>query len=163
MGCSLLMGSLLVSNAWAEKRDRDQPIEILADEGSLDQAKQETIFTGNVEITQGSLRMDAAKVTVNRYEDGTQKMKATGSPVHFKQKLEGKNEWVKGRGNTVTYDSKTGQVVLTSNARVEREGDVVNGDVITYNTNTEVYTAKRGNTKGRVSVVLQPSTTGGKK
>jgi lipopolysaccharide export system protein LptA len=158
----LLASSLLSTNAWAEKRDRDQPIGVVADEGSLDQTKQETIFTGNVEVTQGTLKMTAQRVQVNRFENGTQKMKATGSPVHFQQKLEGKNEWVRGRGNTVTYDSASGQVILATNARVERDGDVVTGDTITYNTHTEVYTAKRGASKGRVSVVLQPSTTGKK-
>ncbi len=161
---ALMMGSLLcASSAMAENADRQKPIEIVADEGSLDQSKQETVFTGNVEVVQGTLKMTAARVQVNRLADGSQKMKATGSPVHFKQKLEGKPEWVKGQGNTVTYDSGSGQVVLTGNARVEREGDVVIGDVITYNTHTEIYNAKKGATKGRVSVVLQPSSTGGKK
>ena len=154
--------------AFALKSDNQQPIQIEADQGVLDQANQTTTFSGNVIIKQGTLNINATTVTVSRNDKGEQTMKANGSPVRFSQTLDDNKGVVKGRGNQVDYASATGVVVLTGNARIERGGDVAEGAVITYNTRTEVYTiagsAKSGGTKsaaksGRVSVVIQPSTT----
>ena len=105
--------------AYALQSDSKQPIQIEADQGSLDQNNQSTTFTGNVIIKQGTLNIRAGSVNVSRNDKGEPFMKASGSPV------------------------------------------------ITYNTKTEVYTingssksgAKSAAKSGRVSVVIQPSST----
>lgn len=156
----LLSGSL---NAYALESDRHQPIAIEADQGSLDQKNQVTTFSGNVIIKQGTLNIRAANVRVSQDKSGNQTMNATGSPVKFSQQLENKGT-VEGQGSNVEYASATGLVKLTGNAKVQRGGDVVQGEVITYNMRTEVYNvlggkaagAKKG---GRISVVIQPTTT----
>lgn len=94
-------------------------------------------------------------------------MRAEGSPVRFNQTLDGGKGTVRGQANNVTYSSAGSTVVLTGNAKVQRGGDVAEGAVITYNTKTEVYTingstksgAKSASKTGRVSVVIQPSST----
>ena len=71
------------------------------------------------------------------------------------------------QANNAEYSSATGIVKLTGNAKVQRGGDVAQGAVITYNMRTEVYniigsgksSAKAGTKSGRVSVVIQPSST----
>lgn len=145
----------------AENADRNKPIEITADNGTLDQQTQVTVWTGNVVVVQGTLKFNADQITVHRTPAGDQTMVATGKPVAFRQKLEGKPQFINGRASKVDYDSKTNTVVLTGNAQVEREGDIVKGSVITYNTATEFYRVDGGAGKkpGRVTVVLQPSTT----
>ncbi|MBP6115897.1 MAG: lipopolysaccharide transport periplasmic protein LptA [Neisseriaceae bacterium] len=160
----LAAGALLLAAGpvWAERADRDKPINIEADNGMLDQANQLTVFTGNVLIVQGTLRITGAEVSVKQDTQGNQNMISKGSPTTMRQKLDDKNEYVTGQANQITYDSKTGIAVLTGNALVTREGDRVKGHVITYNTNTEIYTVKGatgGKQRGRVSVILQPSTT----
>lgn len=153
----------LTSPAWALESDQNQPIEIQADNGTLDQLKQVTVFTGNVIVNQGTIDIRAARIEVVRTPDGNQLMTATGSPVKFKQQLDDNKGWVNGNAQKVTYQSATGLVTLIEKARVQRDGDVVTGNTITYNTKTEIYTAA-GNkaasgTGRRVTVVLQPSTT----
>ena len=59
-------------------------------------------------------------------------------------------------------------VKLSGNAKVTRGGDKAEGAVITYNTRTEVYTVSGSKAAGgkpgkRVNIVIQPSSTGGKK
>jgi lipopolysaccharide transport periplasmic protein lptA len=106
-------------------------------------------------------------VTVSRNDKSEQLMKATGSPVKFSQELDGGKGVVNGQANTVTYSSAASLVTLTGNAKVQRGGDVAEGAVITYNTKTEVYTingsaksgVKSAAKSGRVSVVIQPSST----
>ncbi|MCF2988401.1 lipopolysaccharide transport periplasmic protein LptA [Neisseria gonorrhoeae] len=151
------------SPAFALQSDSRRPIQIEADQGSLDQANQSTTFSGNVIIRQGTLNISASRVNVTRGES----VRAEGSPVRFSQTLDGGKGTVRGQANNVTYSSAGSTVVLTGNAKVQRGGDVAEGAVITYNTKTEVYTingstksgAKSASKTGRVSVVIQPSST----
>lgn len=158
--------------AFALESDSRQPIQIEADQGSLDQANQVTTFSGNVIIKQGSINIRAGSVKVSRNDKGQQFMTASGSPVKFSQTLDGNKGTVHGQANKVDYTSASSVVTLTGNAKVTRGGDVAQGSVITYNTKTEVYTilgskasgGKASSTKsGRVSVVIQPSSTSGRK
>ncbi|EGV35029.1 lipopolysaccharide transport periplasmic protein LptA [Neisseria weaveri] len=158
----LIMAS--VQFAYALESDRKQPIEIEADQGSLDQNNQVTVFSGNVVIKQGSLNIRAGSVRVSRNDKGDQLMSAEGSPVRFGQTLDNGKGTVKGQANKVEYASATGIVKLQGNAKVERGGDKAEGASITYNTRTEVYTvsgSKAAGMKGgkRVTVVIQPVST----
>lgn len=151
------------SNVYALESDRQQPISIEADQGSLDQKNQVTTFSGNVIIKQGSLNIRAANVRVSQDKKGNQTMNATGTPVKFSQQLENKGT-VEGQGNNVEYESATGLVKLMGRAKVQRGGDVVQGETITYNMRTEVYNVLGGNVTGtkkggRISVIIQPTTS----
>lgn len=163
--CGLLAVSL---QAHALESDRKQPIEIEADQGELDQKNQSTTFSGNVVIKQGTLNIRAASVNVVRSADGQQTMKASGSPVRFSQTLDGGKGTVNGEANQVEYSSASNVVKLSGNAKVTRGGDKAEGAVITYNTRTEVYTVSGSKAAGgkpgkRANIVIQPSSTGGKK
>ncbi|MDO5072977.1 MAG: lipopolysaccharide transport periplasmic protein LptA [Neisseria animaloris] len=151
--------------AYALESDRKQPIQIEADQGSLDQANQVTTFSGNVIIKQGSLNIRAASVRVSRNDKGEQFMSASGSPVRFGQTLDGGKGTVNGQANQVEFSSATGIVKLTGNAKVQRGGDLAEGASIVYNTRTEVYTVNgskgsKGKAGKRVTVVIQPGSTG---
>lgn len=156
---ALLLSAALPA-ALAEKADSSKPIEVSADSASLDQKQGINVFEGNVVITQGTLNLRAQKTVATRdSSSGRQKLLASGSPVFFRQKLDGKNEYVEGRGNRVDYDSANNTVVLTGKAQVVRGKDVVNGEQITYNTVTEVYQVQgqsASNSNGRVTIILQP-------
>lgn len=149
---------------WALESDRNQPIAIEADQGSLDQNSQTTTFTGNVKLRQGTMYVNAARVVAHKDTAGNQIINASGSPVTFGQQLE-KKGLVKGQGNHVHYESVSGIVTLTGNAKVQRGGDMASGQTIVYNTRTEVYTVNSAQ-KGRVHVIIQPQNkkqTSGKK
>lgn len=150
------------ASAFALESDRSKPIEIEADEGSLDQANQVTMFSGNVVIKQGTLNIRAGSVRVSRDSKGQQLMKASGSPVRFSQTLDGNKGTVNGQASNVEYSSASGIVKLTGNAKVQRGGDRAEGASITYNTRTEVYNVSGskgavGRAGKRVTVVIQPT------
>lgn len=149
----LLAGSHF--SAWALESDRNQPIAIEADQGSLDQKNQTTVFTGNVKMRQGTMYMNADRVTAHKDNAGNQTIIATGHVSTFGQQLE-KDGMVTGQGNRVHYDSSTGIVTITGNAQVNRGGDMTRGSEIVYNTRTEVYTVKSGGQQNRVHVLIQP-------
>lgn len=151
----------------AAEADRKQPVEIEADSASFVQENKRTEFSGNVLVTQGSLKITASNVIAERNDKDEQFITATGAPVRFQQNLDEKRkdgtpQLVKGHANKITFDHAKSTVILSGNAMIDREGDTVSGSTISYNTKTAVYTVKGGKGSGRVSVVLQPSTVGGK-
>lgn len=156
-----LLLSAITPAALAEKADSSKPIEVNADSAALDQKQGINVFEGNVIVNQGTLSLRADKTVATRDAGGRQKLVATGSPVQFRQKLDGQREYVDGRAARVDYDSASNTVVLTGKAVVTRGKDMVSGDVISYNTVTEVYQVKGQGAsstapKGRVTIILQP-------
>lgn len=163
----LLLASLALaaaSFAHAEQADRTKPLEITSDNGcTMDQIKGVSTCEGNVVVIQGTLRLNGDKVVASQDKQGNQTLVATGRIVTFRQKMDGKNEWVEGQSSRLDYSSAANLAVLTGNARVKREGDLVVGNVITYNTQNETYQVTGGTAtgpnKGRVTVILQPKNT----
>ena len=160
---SLLMLGLAFSlNAFAEAADRNQPIELEADSLSVNDAKKTSTYTGNVILTQGSLVIHAQKLIVREDEQGFQHSTSTGNPTTFKQKLEGKTEYMEGSAQRIEYDGRMDKVQLYTRASVKRGDDVVRGDYISYDANAE-YAEVIGGVKsesnpgsGRVKAIIQP-------
>lgn len=163
---SLLLTLLLVTSgaAWAEKADRDKPIELEADALTSNDAKKTSTYTGNVVLTQGTLVIRADKLVVREDEAGFQHSSALGNPTTFKQKREGTNEFIEGSAQRIEYDGHMDKVQLYTKAWVKRGEDIVRGDYIMYDTNAEYAEVIGGggqagtpeNPKGRVRAVIQP-------
>ncbi|KAF0814613.1 Lipopolysaccharide export system protein LptA [Andreprevotia sp. IGB-42] len=146
----------LASMAHAEQGDRDKPMRIESDQGMVEQKKLTRTATGNVIVTQGTMTLRSARLISREDAQGNQSMTGNGSPVHFRQKLDS-GEWIDAEALRFEYDGASGTLKLLDKAWVKRGKDEVFGDVITYNTNTEVYEAlgnKEGS--GRVNITFQP-------
>ena len=150
-------------HALAESADRNQPIELEADTVTVNDAKKISTYTGKVILTQGSLVIHADKLIVHEDEQGFQHSTSTGNPSTFKQKLEGKNEYMEGSAQRIEYDGRMDKVQLYTRASVKRGEDIVHGDYISYDANAE-YAEVLGGTKsesggpssGRVKAIIQP-------
>lgn len=158
-----LLGILsLPSLVWAEAADRDKPIELEADTVTVNDAKKTSTYTGNVILTQGTLVIHADKLVVREDKDGFQHSTSTGNPTTFKQKREGKDEYMEGSAQRIEYDGRMDKVQLYTRAWVKRGEDIVHGDYISYDANAE-YAEVIGGTKsatggssGRVKAIIQP-------
>ncbi len=157
--CSICISS----NAFAEAADRNKPIELEADSVIVDDAKKISTYLGNVILTQGTLVIRAAKLVVREDKNGFQHSTSTGSPTTFKQKREGKNEYMTGSGKRIEYDGRMDKVQLYTNAWVKRGEDIVYGDYISYDANAEYAEVLGGNksesagpSSGRVRAIIQP-------
>jgi lipopolysaccharide export system protein LptA len=148
----------------AERADRDKPVNLEADRVDLDDAKKEAVFVGAVTLTQGTLTIKADKIIVKQDAEGFQYGIAYGNPAHFRQKREGYDEYIEGFSERLEYDGKADKMQMFTNARIQRGGDEVRGDYISYNAVTEFFqvigggksTATNGNPQGRVRAVIQP-------
>lgn len=157
-------GILGAHSAYAERADRAKPVNIEADRLSLDDIKKESVFEGNVQLTQGTLMLRADRVVVRQDEQGFNYAFATGDPAYFRQKREGVDEYIEGFAQRMEYDGKQDRVEMFTNARVKKGIDEVRGDYISYNAVTEFYqvigggvaAATPSNPQGRVRAVIQP-------
>ncbi|MFN6406149.1 MAG: lipopolysaccharide transport periplasmic protein LptA [Limnohabitans sp.] len=140
--------SLMAWPCFAEKADRDKPMQIEADSMRHDEAKLLTQFTGKVLATKGTLILRAARMEVQQDSQGRQVAKLWAAPnerVFFRQKREGLNEFTEGEAEEVTYDNQADIVTLMRRAevRILRGTEVANqlqGHTILFNNTTEVVT-----------------------
>ncbi len=159
------LSSIGFSNyASAEAADRDKPIDLEADSVKVDDAKQISTYTGNVILTQGTLIIRADKLIVREDNEGFQHSTSLGNPTTFKQKREGKNEYMEGSAQRIEYDGRMDKVQLYTKAWVKRGEDIVHGDYIMYDANAEYAevigggssAATPGTPSGRVRAIIQP-------
>ena len=155
--------------AHAEKADRDKPMNAEADALRYDDARQTSVFTGNVVITKGTIVIRGARVEVRQDTAGNQFGVATGQRAFFRQKREGVEEFIEGEALRIDYDSRADTVKFTGDAVMRRYkgaqlNDETTGNVIVYNNTTDVFTVDGGeaarspaNPTGRVRAMLTPA------
>jgi len=147
----------------AETGDREQKIAIVGDHFLADQADKKTdtiTFDGNVVVTQGTMRMTAAKVVVKQDPQKNKYYVATGSPVTFRQKRDNVDEWIEGFADRAEFDDRNDVLKLFNHARVKRNDDELTGDCITYDMRKELaeVTGACGQAAppSRVKMILTP-------
>lgn len=157
LGLVLCLGA---SHAWALKSDSKQPIHLEADSADIDDATKTSVFTGNVVMTQGSIRITGnyLKTIQKATKGGGDSYLAKGGPAHFEQEVEGKpGEFVRGHADAIQYYSDSEFLHLIGNAYINQEGDTVQTDQITYDRLRSLVkggAAAKG--KERVRMVIQP-------
>ncbi|MDD4880209.1 MAG: lipopolysaccharide transport periplasmic protein LptA [Gallionellaceae bacterium] len=157
----LLLGMtcLAPSAALAEKADRSRPIQIEADSVRMDDAQKTAVYEGNVIFTQGTLTMNADRIEVHQDDAGMSAGQATGQPVYFRQKVEGRDEFLEARARRIDYDARTETMKLIGNAFIGRGSDELRGGVIVYDVRSERYQAdgaSEDNKQGRVRAMIRP-------
>lgn len=151
-------------HVYAEAADRDKPIDLEADSVKVDDAKQTSTYSGNVILTQGTLVIHADKLIVREDKEGFQHSTSLGNPTTFKQKREGKNEFMEGSAQRIEYDGRMDKVQLYTKAWVKRGEDIVHGDYIMYDASAEyaevigggANSATPATPSGRVRAIIQP-------
>jgi lipopolysaccharide export system protein LptA len=155
-----LFAALLAFPAHAEKADRDKPVNLEADTVTLDDIKKISIYQGNVVFTQGTMMLRADRVQVTQNANGLDKADATGSPVAFRQKMDGSDEYIEGFADRVEFNGVTRQLELIGQARLRRGSDELRGTRISYNANTEFFKVvgqpDAKTPSGRVRAVIRP-------
>lgn len=166
---SCLVLALLMSRApaaQAEKADRDKPTNIEADTVTVDDIKKIQIFEGNVQLTKGTLIFRAERIVVTQDENGFQRSVSTGTKTlpRFRQKREGRDEYIEGEAERIEYDTKTEKTDFYNRAWVKSGMDEVRGQFISYDGKTENYIVTSGpngtrakpGSNERVRAVIQP-------
>ncbi|MGO3126649.1 MAG: lipopolysaccharide transport periplasmic protein LptA [Luteimonas sp.] len=152
----LLAALAVPMGAAAKSSDRNQTLGIDADSSdcSTDE-RAPCLFSGSVEITQGTLEIKAARVDVRRSNGEIQRTLLTGSPVRMKQQMDD-GGWVDATAAQADYTLPNDTVVLTGNAVVNQPGQgKIEGQRIVYNMSTGRVQGG-GEGQGRVRMQFQP-------
>jgi lipopolysaccharide export system protein LptA len=157
---AVLCAALLASPVHAEKADRDKPVNLEADSVTLDDIKKISVYEGNVVLSQGTLMLRADRVQVTQNASGLDRVSATGRPVAFRQKIDGRDEFIEGFANRIEYDNGKSQLELIGEAQLRRGSDELRGAQISYNADTEFYKVvgqpDAQTPAGRVRAVIRP-------
>ncbi|GED42560.1 MULTISPECIES: lipopolysaccharide transport periplasmic protein LptA [Cobetia] len=134
MALGLALGMTTLSpTALALDSDANQPINIAADSLSLDDKAGTATYTGRVEMRQGSMKLDAARVDISRADSGEISLvKATGQRAYMEQKPDTDERLVKGWANTIRYHALERRVELVGDARLEKGDDTFEGGYVEY-------------------------------
>lgn len=121
---SALLAACLISTAHAEKADQDKPIILEAEKVSVDDVKQVYELDGEVLLIKGSILITGEKGNIKVDSEGYEYVDVQGksaTSASFRQRREGPaDEFMQGRGQTVTYNAKTELLTLTGDANLKR-------------------------------------------
>jgi lipopolysaccharide export system protein LptA len=157
---TLALTALGAGPALALPDDREQPIHITADKAVRDEKRGVTIYSGNVEMRQGSLELDADSLTIFHEAEDADKIIARGAPAKMRQQPEIDSGIVNAHAEEITYLRRSERVNLRSGAHLERDdGTLVTGDSIDYFIVQQVVRAESDTTNAdnKVVVVIPPS------
>lgn len=144
-------------NAMALPSDAQQPIRLLADKATYSERTGVTSYSGNVIITQGTLKLAADNITVNLSNGRSiQSAIATGRPATMQQVVTKEKGLAKGRANKIDYNAQNGIVTLTGNAKLTQNGASFAGNVIRYSLKVGDVEATAGGSQ-RVELIFPPS------
>ncbi|WP_224816680.1 LptA/OstA family protein [Hasllibacter sp. MH4015] len=125
--------------------DSRQPVEVTADSLSVDQSTGEAVFSGNVIVVQGDMRMAAGSVRIVYATDGTQDVReviATGGVLVTR----GSDA---AEGGSARFDVASALLTLTGDVLVTQGPTAIAGDRMVVN-----MTTGNGSVDGRVRTVL---------
>lgn len=145
--------------AMALGTDTRKPIHIQADRIKLNEKTGISEYTGNVKLTQGTIDVNADKITVIQSSGELEKILIEGTPARFHQKPDGSNELINAQAKNMEYLADKRRLYLHGDAVVIQGPNRFSGDRIEYDTYTSTVTA-HSSSQQPVDVILHPD--GGK-
>ncbi|MBK5941626.1 lipopolysaccharide transport periplasmic protein LptA [Halochromatium roseum] len=164
-GLAALLGLLSAATLFATttavralESDQYQPMYIEADAAELDEKQLTSLYIGNVEVTQGSMFIQADEVLVHHKPDRrAEKIIAIGQPVHYRQRLDDDPDEVTGRALRMEYEADREELTLIDDAVLVQGEDRFASDRIVYNRITERVTAgSSAQGRDRVKIRIEP-------
>ncbi|WP_240098082.1 lipopolysaccharide transport periplasmic protein LptA [Thermomonas flagellata] len=151
---ALLLALACAAGAAAKTGDRNQPMDIEAAQSVCGLGANATCtLTGNVVITQGSLRVNAPKAILQQSGNDPSRAQLSGG-VALRQQLDDGTE-VNATAANVDYDFKTEVVVFTGNVQLRQQRGTLSGERVVYNMKTGQVEGG-GPGSGRVRMQILP-------
>ena len=153
--CVLLLLLLPLQSA-ALDSDREQPIHIEADQLEMREQENISIYEGNVKLVQGSLKINSDRLVIHFNEaNELTLMEMTGSPAKLQQ-LDNAQQLIRGEAEQIDYREADALLILRQSASLDHAGDIINSDLIRFNTRTSGIEAGGKQSGKPVTVVIKP-------
>jgi lipopolysaccharide export system protein LptA len=143
-------------SALALPEDRDQPVNVSADQASFNEKTGTAVYRGNILVQQGSLRISADELVLTMDAKGTVvSAVARGNPASFEQRPRADHGPAVAEAMEVTYQAVEGIVTFNGKARLRQEGASFQGASISYSLERGEIEA-RGDKQTRVQLSFPP-------
>jgi len=128
------------------RQDTSLPVEVSADQLSVDQTNGNATFSGNVVVGQGEMRMSAAEVRIEYTQGGggIDRLHATGGVTLA-------NATDAAEAREAVYTVASGEVVMTGDVLLTQGQSAISGQRLVLD-----LTSGTGVMEGRVQTVFQP-------
>jgi len=123
-----------------KQQDIPEKIYIDADHMKLNIASGNSVYTGNVKITQGDLVLTGDRVTLTHIDNRLQKFTVIGKPARYNHVTED-GQSIIAESNQMVYTAAENRLVMTRNARLEQPDHLVSSQKIIYDTLNKIVMA----------------------
>lgn len=137
----------------AKKQDPSTPVQVTSDQLTVNQTEGTALFTGNVVVIQGDLKMTAPKVLVD-YTKGNGAQKGQISRVHASDGVTLTDGIEDAEGKDAVYTVESGKVVMTGDVIVTQGQNATSGQRLDID-----LRSGQGVMQGRVQTVFKPAQT----
>ena len=134
------------------------PILIEADRAELDQGQRESVYVGNVKVTQGAAVFTGDRVVLHHDAHGKPlQIDVTGTPAHFSQPADADHPAMEAKALTMHYQADLDRLELDDAAWARQGTDEVSGKHLVYDRRNQRVTAASQEGSGeRVHITIQP-------
>ena len=155
----MLLAAALPFDAIAKSSDRTQPMDVSSDRtDAMLGDDSDSILSGNVRITQGSLDVQAERAVIHRRGGDISEVTLTGSPATLRQVADN-GEPMNARAAQIVYNLSSDQVVLTGGVVIEQPRGTLRGETVKYDLKSGRLDG--GGDGSRVKMRIMPKTAGG--
>jgi len=141
--------------AQALPEDRNQSLRIAANKQEVDLKVGEVVYTGDVKLVQGTLEINAQKLTVHKDKNQAEEsITAEGSPARYQQQPEAGKPIIHAEASIIHYNFKTEQLTLDKNVSIEQNGSVTKAGHVDYDIKSQTAKFSIGGSSGRVETVI---------
>lgn len=139
----LILACAYLPYAGALSTDKNQDIEIESNSVYLDDTKNHGIYTGNVIVLQGSIRITGDKLTVY-YTDENElnKIIISGQPATFRQLPDNSSVYDEAEALIMEYHENDSMIILSNQAKVMQGDRRLLAEHIEYDTELSQVRAK---------------------
>lgn len=115
-----------------------------------------TVYEGHVTLTQGSLHIEANKITAFTLAHGIRQIDAYGTPVRFRElPVRGQPEII-GSALHLIYSAERHVLILKKHVSVHQGQDSFTGASMRYDLTTQQLEATGSAREGRIHTVITP-------
>lgn len=153
---AILSSVAVLPAGWAIASDADQPIHIEGDNAEIDQNNETIVYSGSVQVVQGTLRVKGDRMVVKINGDQVERITTIGAPARYRQKLEADQGDVVANADSIIYHTAQERIYLNGSATLTQKGNELKGESIRYDIVRGTVDASAGTKKGRVQMQLSP-------
>jgi lipopolysaccharide export system protein LptA len=151
---------VMTANVHALESDRQQALKVEADSAEINKKTGVSVYTGNVIIHQGTLKITAARIEIHSNNGNMSRIVAEGKPATYRQRPEKRDKDIVAQAGRMEYDVIRNRAVFLQKAVLNQAGNTFKSDRIVYDIANDAVDAGKKDGGDRVIITIQPGKNG---